>query len=99
VASILIQEYKAMNFYLAETIAFAIGLQIIYQFWRMLIHLSRLRDIYTQTQTSDLEIANAFDLGFGAAVSGILDLSFYFLGTLLIALFIIRHSLHALPSK
>jgi hypothetical protein len=32
VASILIQEYKAMNFYLAETIAFAIGLQITTNF-------------------------------------------------------------------
>jgi hypothetical protein len=71
------------------TIAVLIGLQIIYQWWRILRYYSRIRQLYSIRLEGEAKVETPLDMGLRIAAGGLIDMLFYCYGMTFVLLFVI----------
>ena len=95
---ILVHYRSLLNFNETVLLAILIGLQIIYQWWRVMSYLSLIRNYYSSGITEQTQEDNGLFKALQVAASGLTHTLLYCNGMLLCALVLIAALLHRIAT-
>jgi hypothetical protein len=86
---ILILFRHLLSVYIIAGLAVLVGVQIVYQWWRILRYYARIRSLYSMKSADEAEEGSPLDLALRVAAGGLSDLLFYCFGMALIMLVVL----------
>ena len=88
-AYLIYRHWHTAPVYVAPILSLAIGLQLIYQWMRMLRYHAKMRKLYSKGPDEELKVGSTFDVAAQVGAGEVMDLLFYSYGITLAALILI----------